>query len=106
MTEVVDVLIARLREIIMDGAGQLAEDALAEIVRLRTENAAICSLISSADYIPIRYRDRPAGFVEMRRTICTTPNLCFEFGDQAPICGPCDMAAVKTLYARHEGEKS
>ena len=62
-----------------------------EIERLRSH-------IASLDYIPLRYRDRPPGFEEARRKFCDTPHLCFEFGDHAPVCGPCDTAAVKAIY--------
>lgn len=72
-------------------ASGVAAWALGEIERLRSH-------VASLDYIPLRYCDRPTGFVEERRKICPTPHICFEFGDRAPVCGPCDTAAVKALY--------
>jgi len=74
----------------------MREDALvAEIERLRSH-------IASLNYIPLRYRDRPPGFIEARRKVCDTPHICFEFGDHAPVCGPCDTAVVKAIYQERQ----
>ena len=77
------------------GCATVLKAAADEIERLRSH-------IASLDYIPLRYRDRPPGFVEARRKICDTPHLCFEFGDHAPVCGPCDTAAVKAIYQERQ----
>jgi hypothetical protein len=75
----------------------------AELVRLAADEIErLRSHIASLDYIPLRYRDRPPGFVEARRKICDTPHVCFEFGDQAPVCGPCDTAAIKSIYQERQ----
>ena len=57
--------------------------------------------VSTSDLVRVfaagfmRYKDRPTGFVEARKTVCTSPDICFEFGDKLPICGPCDIKAVR-----------
>ena len=80
--------------------GSLVRDQATEIERLRAEHKQLSEHVSSMNYIPVRYKDRPEGFVEARRALCTTPDICFEFGDIAPCCGPCDTAAVKALYGK------
>lgn len=74
--------------------GPWAVDDLTEIMRLRSH-------IASLHHIPLRYRDRPPGFVAARRQICDSPDICFEFSDSAPVCGPCDTAAVKAIYSQN-----
>ena len=70
------------------------------ICQLVAENRRLKDHITSMHHIPLRYRDRPPGFVEARKAFCITPDHCFEFGDSAPVCGPCDTATVKALLSQ------
>ena len=76
--------------------------AAAALAAANTELNRLREHIASLDHIPLRYKDRPPLFVETRRKICSTPDLCFEFGDTAPVCGPCDSAVVRLLYQKKE----
>jgi hypothetical protein len=74
--------------------------------RLAADVARLESHIASWKYIPLRYRDRPPGFIQMRHKICDTPHLCFEFGESAPICPPCDTAAVKAIFQENATKRT
>ena len=81
------------RETIRFSAALSARNLGREVAGLRADRARLEAHVASLGWIPMRYKDRPPGFVEARKKVCTSPSICFEFGDKAPVCGPCDDAA-------------
>lgn len=82
----------------------LTADVLADwmtvICQLLSENRRLKDHLMSMQHIPVRYCDRPPGFVEMRRSFCRRPYVCFDPDESARRCGPCDTAAIKVLLSR------
>jgi hypothetical protein len=70
------------------------------ICQLVNENRRLKDHIMSMRDVPVRYCDRPPGFVEVRRSFCRRPYVCFDPDESAHVCGPCDTAAVKVLLSR------
>ena len=83
-----------------DGAAILRNGvpvSISGILAALNERDRLRNMIAAMDYAPVRYQDRPPGFIDTRKRICTSPRVCFEFGDSAPVCPPCDFQAVKEL---------
>lgn len=76
-----------LPEDFLDGAG-VTEKLVVFAARIRVDAIGVC------------YKDRPPGFVAARRLVCSSPAVCFEFGDSLPVCGPCDREAMEALRAK------
>lgn len=70
------------------------------ICQLVSENRRLKDHITSMPDVPVRDCDRPAGFVETRRSFCRRPYVCFDPDESAHRCGPCDTAAIKVLLSR------
>jgi len=57
------------------------------------------------EWYPVRTEDRPPEFNGVRRLVCETPAICFEYGDDA-VCGPCDWKSCEIIRLVRESAVS